>query len=91
MTLFSFAGVVAAFLTTAAYVPQAYKTIKTRSTSSLSLPTYLMLFAGTCMWVVYGLHTGDMPVIASNVVTAILAGVILCLKVAAKPEKKELR
>lgn len=77
----------AAFLTTAAYVPQAYKTIKTRSTSSLSLPTYVMLFLGTCLWVVYGLHTGDVPVLASNVVTSILAGIILCLKFGAKPNE----
>jgi MtN3 and saliva related transmembrane protein len=85
MTLFSAAGSLAAFLTTAAYVPQAYKTIKTRSTSSLSLPTYVMLFLGTCLWVVYGLHTGDVPVLASNVVTSLLAGIILCLKFRAKP------
>ncbi|RZK87675.1 MAG: hypothetical protein EOO62_38840 [Hymenobacter sp.] len=81
------AGSLAAFLTTA-YVPQTYKTIKTYSTSSLSLPTYVMLFLGTCLWAGYGLHTGDVPVQASNVVTSVLAGVILCLKFRAQPSEQ---
>lgn len=85
MTFISILGTVAAFLTTAAYVPQAYKTIKTRSTSSLSLPTYLMLFAGTCLWTVYALYIENVPVLLANAVTAVLAGIILCLKLTAKP------
>lgn len=85
MSFFSIVGGLAAFLTTAAYVPQAYKTIRTRDTAALALPTYVMLFAGTCCWAAYGLHIGDLPVIVSNVITALLAGIILVLKLTAKP------
>ena len=38
-----------------------------------------------CLWAAYGLHIGDMPVILSNVVTAGLAGIILVLKLTARP------
>ncbi|MVN75617.1 hypothetical protein GO988_04690 [Hymenobacter sp. HMF4947] len=86
MSIIPMLGGAAALLTTAAYVPQAYKTIRTRSTGSLSLPTYLMLFAGTCLWAVYALYIENMPVLVANVVTAILAGIIMFLKLTAKPE-----
>jgi len=91
MTFFPYLGAVAALLTTAAYVPQAYKTIKSRSTSSLSLPTYLMLFVGTCLWTAYALHTGDQPVLLANAITAVLSGIILGLKIMAKPEEPASR
>ena len=61
MNTVSAIGATAALLTTVAYVPQAYKTIKTRSTASLSLPTYIMLFLGTCLWEAYGLLLDDVP------------------------------
>ena len=78
-------GAVAALLTTVAYVPQAYKTIKTRSTASLSLPTYIMLFLGTCLWEAYGLLLGDWSIIFTNLVCGLLGSVILYLKLIEKP------
>ena len=80
MTTISLLGLLAAGITTAAYVPQAYLTITTRSTRSLSLPTYLLLFTGTVLWVGYGMCIHDWPVIVANGVTAALAGIILVLK-----------
>lgn len=85
MTSVSIIGAVAALLTTVAYVPQAYKTIKTRSTASLSLPTYIMLFIGTCLWLVYGLMLGDWSIIFTNLVCGMLGSVILYLKLIEKP------
>lgn len=74
-------GMLAAMLTTAAYIPQAYKTIKTRSTRDLSLVTFSMLFAGTILWLVYGLYIHDTPLILANGVTATLSGIIFFLKI----------
>lgn len=84
MTFIALLGLLAACVTTAAYVPQAYKTIVTRSTSSLSLPTYSLLFAGTTLWVVYALYINNLPILIANGVTAVLAGIILYLKLTAK-------
>ena len=44
MDLVQILGLLAAFFTTVANVPQAIKVIKTRSTKSLSAATYAMLF-----------------------------------------------
>jgi len=84
MNFISLMGLLAALFTTAAYIPQAYKTITTRSTSSLSLPTYSMLFIGTVLWVGYALSIHNLPVLIANGVTALLAGIILYLKLVSK-------
>ena len=74
-------GMLAAALTTAAYVPQAYKTIKTRSTKDLSLVTFTMLFVGTILWFIYGLYIHDTPLMLANGITATLSGIIFFLKI----------
>ena len=78
----------AAIITTAGYVPQAYRTIRTRSTASLSLPAYVLLTAGTALWTAYGLLAGNWPIIISNGITAALAGIILAMKLLAEPTEE---
>ncbi|AEV97334.1 hypothetical protein A4D02_16795 [Niastella koreensis] len=80
MTMYTI-GLTAALLTTAAYVPQAYKTIKTRSAGDLSIVTFSMLFLGTILWFVYGLYIHDTPIMLANGVTATLSGIIFFLKI----------
>lgn len=77
-------GIIAAILTTAAYIPQAYKTIKTRSTQDLSVVTFSMLFLGTALWFVYGVYLSNPPMIFANLITSILSGIILLLKLTSK-------
>ena len=85
MDLTSLLGTAAAVATTVGYVPQAYRTIRTRSTASLSLPAYLLLFAGSVLWVAYGLFSHTWSIAISNGIIAVLAGIILALKIIAKP------
>jgi len=74
-------GTVAAFLTTASFVPQAIKTIRTRDVSGISLLMYLMLFMGGVLWAVYGLHHELYPVWIANVVMTFFVLIILVIKV----------
>jgi MtN3 and saliva related transmembrane protein len=83
MTWFSVTGIIAALLTTGAYIPQAYKTIKTRSTNDLSVVTFSMLFLGTILWFIYGCYIRDTPLMLANGITATLSGIIFCMKIAA--------
>ena len=39
-------GLIAAFLTTIAFLPQAVKVYRTQSTDGLSLPMYVIMFVG---------------------------------------------
>lgn len=81
MTFVSIMGFVAAILTTAAFIPQALKTITTKNTKDLSLPMYLILTTGILFWLIYGILIIDYPIILANVVTLIFALIILVNKI----------
>ncbi len=73
-------GYLAAFLTTASFLPQAIMTIKTRNTESLSLGMYSAFTTGVLLWLIYGLSIGDNAIIFANAITLLLAGIILGFK-----------
>jgi MtN3 and saliva related transmembrane protein len=79
-TLILIIGLVAAFLTTFAFLPQSLKAIKTKHTKDLSLPMVIMLEFGLITWLVYGLLISSIPVIAANTVSILLMSIILYLK-----------
>lgn len=73
-------GLIAACLTTAAFVPQALRVIRTKQTRDLSLATYLLFVIGILMWLAYGVIERDLPMIVANAVTLPLALAILVTK-----------
>jgi len=74
------AGYLAATLTTVAFVPQAWKTWKTRSAAGVSLRMYSIFTLGVALWLAYGVMIGARPVIVANVVTLALALFILVMR-----------
>ncbi len=70
---------IGAVLTIAAFLPQAVKTIKTRQTRDLSLPTYLLLVSGSIVWILYGVEANSLAIIITNSVVALSSAVILIL------------
>jgi MtN3 and saliva related transmembrane protein len=77
---FEIIGYLAAMLTTASFLPQAIKTIKTRDTQSLSLGMYSMFALGVLLWLVYGLYLSNSAIIVANAITFLLASLILGFK-----------
>jgi MtN3 and saliva related transmembrane protein len=73
-------GSAAAALTTLSFVPQAWKTFKTRDVSGISLGMYTAFTMGVALWLVYGLLIGAWPIIIANVITLVLALAILWMK-----------
>jgi MtN3 and saliva related transmembrane protein len=73
-------GLLAALLTTAAFLPQVLHTLATRDTRGISLRMYVIFVVGVLLWLIYGVLTGDLPLILANGVTLLLAGAILVLK-----------
>ncbi|MEY2963249.1 MAG: hypothetical protein RL754_510 [Bacteroidota bacterium] len=84
MNFASLIGIVAAVLTTAAFVPQAFRIIKMRQTSHLSMTMYIMMFTGQLCWLTYGIFLGDFPLILANVIGGSLSGTILGFKIILK-------
>ena len=80
MALLDWIGYLAAFCTTAAFVPQVLRVWRTRSTRDISLRMFLVLVTGLCLWLVYGFWRGEAPIIAANGATLLLAGTILFFK-----------
>jgi len=74
-------GYVAAILTTSSFIPQAVQTLRTRDTAGISLGMYVMFTSGVVIWALFGLVSGDGPVLISNVITAVPAGLILHRKI----------
>jgi lactoylglutathione lyase len=77
MELIHTIGFVSAALTTSAFLPQAVKTWRTRSTSDLSPHMFFLFCIGILGWLVYGVLIRDLPIILANAVTICLAGSIL--------------
>ena len=73
-------GYVAAVLTTISFVPQAWRTWRTRDVSGISLGMYIVFATGVFLWLVYGLLTSAWPVVIANAVTLALALAILAMK-----------
>ena len=73
-------GYPAAILTTAAFVPQAWKSWRTRDLSGISLPMYALFTLGVAFWLAYGLLVGSAPIVIGNGITLALAAVVLWLK-----------
>jgi MtN3 and saliva related transmembrane protein len=81
MELVTTIGLLAGTLTTTAYVPQVMKSWRTGSTSDVSLTMFAIMVSGTTLWLIYGAFLRDVPIMASNGVTLLLAGSILVLKI----------
>ena len=74
-------GFLAGALTTIAFVPQALKMYTTKSGKDVSARMLLIFSAGVILWLIYGIMIGSVPVILANVVTLILSGTIIVLKI----------
>ncbi len=81
MTAIMILGLVAAGLTTVAFIPQVHKTWKTKSAKDLSLGMYLIFTGGVILWLIYGILKEDIPIIAANVVTLSLTLILLYFKI----------
>lgn len=81
MEITTWIGNIAAVLTTFSFLPQALQIIKTKDTSGVSLPMYLMFVTGVLFWLCYGFLEKSQPIIMANLVTLTLAGAILFFKI----------
>ncbi|MFV0248464.1 MAG: SemiSWEET family sugar transporter [Tenacibaculum sp.] len=73
-------GLIAASLTTGAFVPQVYKAWKFKSTKDISLFMYTILLAGILLWIVYGVYCKSISILFANIITAMLVLFIIFLK-----------
>jgi len=74
-------GTVAGLLTTFSASPQLLTTYRTRDVDSFDLRFLIMLFTGLCLWAVYGILIGSVPVTAFNSIGCLLWLPIIWMKI----------
>ena len=73
-------GLTAAALSSFTTLPQLIKSIKTKSTTDLSLGMFCLLTTGAVLWLIYGVVRKDVPLISANIITLMISVPILILK-----------
>lgn len=83
MNLFSVQtlGLIAGGLVVFASLPQIFQIIKTKRTSDISLPMYIILNIGIFLWLGYGFLTQQVAIIIPNVIFQLVNLIILFLKI----------
>ena len=76
-----FLGLIAGGLTTIAFIPQVYKTRKTKSARDVSLHMFVLFITGVTLWIVYGIVNNVPSVLFSNIAIFILAAIQILLKI----------
>lgn len=70
-----------AVLTSIVLIPQSYKIIKTRDTQALSLYMYIIFELSAGVWITFAILSNQPAIIATNSIVAVLAAMILILKI----------
>ena len=73
-------GYVAAFCTTAAFIPQVLLVWRERSAKGISLAMYASFCFGVFLWFCYGIVIGAWPLAVNNGITLLLASSVLIMK-----------
>jgi len=82
MNAFEIAGILAATLTTASFVPQVVHTLQRRSARDISSAWLILFGTGIALWFVYGIWLNALPIILANGITFLLLIVIAWIKFA---------
>jgi len=73
-------GLIAGLITTAGFLPQLIKGLRTRRMDDVSLLMPMILLAGMSLWLIYGVMIDELPVILWNGIAIALNAGILLLK-----------
>jgi MtN3 and saliva related transmembrane protein len=73
-------GLIAGCCTTFGYVPQVLKIWREGDTRAISMRMYFLRIAGLLLWLGYGFALGSLPLIIFNILSLLLAGTVLVLK-----------
>lgn len=81
MDFITILGLAAATITTISFLPQMFKTWRTKSAKDVSLVTLITFISGVFLWLVYGIYLQSLPIILANAITLIFNLIILWLKI----------
>jgi MtN3 and saliva related transmembrane protein len=77
-------GSVAALCSITAFVPQAWRIVKTRKTEDLSVLMWTLQVIAFVAWIIYGAMLAAWPIVVPNAVCVVLSGFILMMSILPK-------
>lgn len=83
-------GAAATVCSTASFLPQAWKVIRSRDTTAISGTMYSVTVVGFALWLGYGVVLGAWPLIVTNSVCLLLSAFILLMKLAPPQRKRRI-
>lgn len=81
-----FIGYFGSFLTSITFIPQVYKSWKSKSVGDLSIWMVLIVVTSTLVWLVYGYAINSGPVMVANTIVLVLTLVLLYFKMTFKAQ-----
>ena len=73
-------GIVAGICSTVSFVPQVIKAWRENDTEAISKRMYVVTVTAFTLWSIYGSQIGSLPIIIFNLLSLVLSGTILALK-----------
>ena len=80
MPVGDFFGFIAGALATGSLIPQVIRVFKLRSAREISILFTVLLLAGICLWLGYGIYFKLAPVILWNAISVVLLSLLLYAK-----------
>lgn len=74
-------GLAAAAMTTGSFLPQVYRTYKTKDVEGLSLTMLSVFGFGLILWLIYGIYIDSIAVVLANLVTVLCVLLLVYFKV----------
>lgn len=80
MAAIEWVGLLGAFLSSVTFIPQVYKTWKTKSVDDLSLLMLFIILTSTIVWLIYAFALVLWPVIICNSIVCALSLLLIYFK-----------
>lgn len=84
MSWIDYIGYIGSFLTSLTFVPQVYKSWRTKSVGDVSVWMILIVISSSAIWLLYGFGIHSGPVISANIVVFSLSWLLLYFKLTFK-------
>lgn len=84
-------GWVASLLLSVSVVPQLIKSWRTKQVEDISLAMIVLFLVGFALWIVYGLLTGELPIVLLNLVSFVSMALTLILKLKYAESRGDVR
>jgi len=77
--IWTITGIAAATLTMFSFIPQIFRSLRTKSVKDVSPVTLFQLSFGVILWMIYGIARRDPIIISANAVTLITLSILIFL------------